>query len=207
MNIAQDFENARRFLKWSLQDVSEKLDRRYSLGFLEQVHRGEPYPEVKDALEQLYVAAFAEKAVDIVLEGSPYPYRVYVALNERFIQFVHRKNLSLGDAKALSESVSNVGFRELLKDASTIEIHWEKVLEAIIRERNKSEQGRLFESVHEKITHSNTQISFVSDLPKPSNQPKRDPEAVLAECNTCHKPRPRDRYSVQTCACPNDDYL
>ena len=206
MNVAHDFESARRFLGWSLQDVSDKLDGRFSLEYLEHVHRGEPFAEVRDALKQLYVGAFAEKAVDVALKGSPYPYHVRVALIGGFIGFVHRKDLSLEDAKMLSESVEV--FRGLLNEASAIdEIRWEKELEAIIRKRDKPEQGMLIEGVDEIVYGNTHSSSHDSDLFLPSYYPKGDPQSVPAICNFCHRPLPEIRDFYHSCGHPNDDYL
>ena len=210
MNIAQDFENARRFLGWSFQDVSEKLAGRYSSEYLKKVHRGEPFAEVNYALKRLYVGALAEKAVDSVLKGSPHPYHVRVALIDgfvdEFVRFVRRKDLSLGDAKTLSDSIK--AFRVILEDASAIdEIRWEKELEAIIRERDKPEQGMLIEGVDEIAYGSTHSSSHESDLSMPSYQPKRDPQSVLAVCNFCREPLPENRVSKHACGHPNDDYL
>ena len=204
MNIAEDFESTRRLLEWTFQDLSEKLDGHYSLEYLKQVHRGEPYAEVSDDLKQLYVGALAEKAVDIVSDRIAQPIHVRVALIDGFIRFVHRKDLSLGDVRMLSEGVSS--FRELLKDASIIEIRWEKVLEAIIRESNNPEQGRLIENIDE-IEDGSTQMMLVSDLPMPSYQPKQHPQVILPVCNFCRQPFPKNRAFTHSCGSPNDYYL
>ena len=166
-------------------------------------------PEVENDLARIYTEALAKKAVDVVFgkRFPKFPEHVLIALVDRFIQFVRRKNLSLGDVNALSVRVSEGGFRELLtKDPDAIVVNWEGVLDEIGRELDKAQQGRLLWD-NSRAADISSHSSLISDVPTITRESSRDPEAVLAECNTCHKPRPRDRNSGQTCGCMNDDYL
>ena len=205
MNTADKFESARKLLEWSFEYLATKLGK-YTPEFLERVHRGKPMPEVEDDLHRVYVEALAKRAVDSILR-SEFPERVHAALTRRFIEFVQGKNLPLGDVSTLSLRVSEGGFRELLtKDPDAIVVNWEGVLEDIVRELNKAQQGRLLWD-NSRAADISSHSSLVSGVPTIAGGPRRDPLAVQAECNTCHKPRPKDRYSEQTCACVNDDYL
>lgn len=205
MNTADKFESVRNLLGWSFEYLVIKLQK-YTPEFLERVHRGEPMPEVENDLNRVYIEALAKRAVDSLLQGKS-PERVRTGLTRRFIGFVRRKNLALDDVSRLSLRVSEGSFRELLtKDPDVVVVNWEGVLEEIIRDLKEPQQGKLIASSRETVVGS-ALVSPASDLPTNSQQPKRDPQAVLAECNTCHRPRPIDRYSEQTCGCMNDDYL
>ena len=205
MSYSQTLEDAREFLKWSYQDVAMRSSGKYSAEYMEQVHLGRPFSEVGDDLIEIYTEGLAVQAVDGLFRDS-HPKSVLISLTNGFIDLVNRKKLPLGEIQAVSESVSGRSFRGLsTMKAPAIFFAWEKVLAEIIEELN-SQQGRLFEEnsrASDIISHS----SLISDVPTITRESSRDPEAVLAECNTCHKPRPRDRNSGQTCGCMNDDYL
>ena len=206
MSYSQTLEDARKFLKWSYQDVAMRSSGKYSAEYMEQVHLGRPFSEVGDDLIEIYTEGLAVQAVDRLFR-STHPESVLISLANRFIDLVNRKKLPLGEIRALSESVSNRSFRRLLTmEAPAIFIAWEGVLDEIVRELNKAQQGRLLWD-NSRAADISSHSSLVSEVPTIAGGPRRDPLAILAECNFCHKPRPKDRYSKQTCGCLNDDYL
>ena len=149
MNTAEILEDVRIFLGWTFQDLSLKLEK-YEPEFLKKVHEGRPFLSVEKELIMTYIQGLAELAVYLVFGGQ-----VQGDLREKlvakFMQIVHRNNLSLEGAKMLVERVSSErvlesSFRTQTMDVNVgIDIAWEEILEEIVRELNRPGQGSLFE--------------------------------------------------------------
>ena len=147
MSIAAVFESVRNFLGWSFQDLSTKSGK-YSPEYLKQVHEVRPFPGVEKELIMTYIQGLAELAVYLASGGQ-----AQGALREKlvakFMQVVHRNDLSLEGAKTLVERVSGdrvleSNFRTQTMDVNVdIDIVWEEILEDILCELNRPRQGSL----------------------------------------------------------------
>ena len=211
MKVVETFEVVRKFLGWSYQEVSVKSGK-YSPEYLKQVHQGRPFPGVEKDLIVTYIRGLAERAVYLVF-GEQVASDLRDKLIAKFAQVVRQNRLSLNGAQALVERVSSekvseatARYRTGIMDVGSIDIAWEGLLEAIIDELDKSMQGTLPED-SDGTADGSTHSSPVSDVPTFSYQPKRDPRAILSECNFCHKPLPENRDSRHTCGQSNDDYV
>ena len=150
MKVVKTFEIVRKFLGWSYQEVSVKSGK-YNPEYLKQVHQGRPFPGVEKDLIMTYMRGLAERAVYLASGGQ-----VQGGLCDKFVakfmQIVHRNNLSLGDAMKLVERVSKdraltAKLRTQAMDVNvSIDIVWEEFLEEIVRGLNRPGQGKLLES-------------------------------------------------------------
>ena len=209
MKVVETFEVVRKFLGWSYQEVSVKSGK-YSPEYLKQVHQARPFPEVEKNLIMIYVHGLAERAVHLVF-GGQITSDLRDKLTARFAQIVRQNSLSLEYAwllveKVSQDKVSKANYRPGTVDAVRVETAWEDVLASIVLDLNKLQQGRLLDGSDE-TKHGSTHFSLVSKVPALSYQTKRDYQAILAECNFCHKPLPENRDSKHTCGYRNDDYL
>ena len=163
MNIAETFEDVRKFLGWSYRDVAMRLGK-YSSGYLEQVHQGKPFPEVENNLIMTYVRGLAEMAVNLAF-GGKVQRGLHEKLVARFTEVVRRNNLGLEGVKALVEEISKD--RTLARKPRTqtmdvdvnISIDWEGTLEETVLRLNRPDQGDMFDVIGEDVEGSNLPLS------------------------------------------------
>ena len=218
MNIAAILESVRNFLGWSLQDVSVKLGK-YSPEYLKQVHEGRPFPGVEKELIMTYKRGLAEMAV-FLASGGQARGALREKLVAKFMQTVHRNNLSLEGAKMLVERVSHgrtleSSFRTKTMDVNpNIDIKWGEILEDIVSELNRPGQGILIEddnigtevipvlsSIEDgkcRIESSLSPSVSVVKVPQPTS-----PRVHYVQCPRCPNEQPWDL----DCNCRNCGYL
>ena len=163
MSVATVFESVRNFLGWSFQEVATKSGK-YSPEYLKQVHEGRPFPSVEKDLIMTYIRGLAERAV-YLSSGGQAQGTLREKLVAKFMQIVHRNNLSLEDTKALVERVTRERALEPYLRTQTmdvmpsIDIAWEEILDDIVRELNKPDQKDMFDVIGEYAEGSNLPVS------------------------------------------------
>ena len=189
MNVVEVFEIVRKFLGWSYRDVSMKSGK-YSTEYLRQVHQGRPFPSVEKDLIMTYIQGLAERAVYLA-SGGQVQGSFCDKFVAKFMQVVHRNNLSLGDAKTLVERVSKdraltAKLRTQTMDVNVgIDIIWEEILEEIVHGLNKPNQRNLFDVVDEYAEGIDLPVSDRSFTSEYYYQTRHIPAEAKAQCQHC----------------------